>query len=205
MRRPAKEPTRLAAVSKKRAARIAAGAERPGMKRSRMRRGKGDNAYARRPRDFGRMLFVKSLYCYVGTVYGSEGCSRIIEAHHAGKRGLGQKAPDDTCIPLCVRHHRQATDYSGFFSLANWPAPGSRAAFVEGAIADTRAAWDALSEAEQARWYEMATATSWRHREREDVRAFWTEQQATIPPAACEVRGCLRPAKHAGGGQHAVR
>jgi hypothetical protein len=151
-----KEPTRLRQVSAKRAARIAAGQERPGLKRSRMRRGKGRTAYARRPRDVGRMLFVKSLYCYVGSVYGSEDCSRVIEAHHAGKRGLGQKAPDDTCIPLCRRHHQQATDYSGFFSAASWPEPGSRARFVEGAIADTRAAWDALSEMEQSSWQALA-------------------------------------------------
>lgn len=32
-------------------------------------------------------------------------CSGVIEAHHAGRKGLSQKAHDRTCIPLCVRHH----------------------------------------------------------------------------------------------------
>lgn len=46
-------------------------------------------------------------------------CSGPIEAHHAGVRGLGQKAPDDTVIPLCSGHHRHLTDRSGPFS--GWP------------------------------------------------------------------------------------
>ncbi|MGL5361680.1 MAG: hypothetical protein ACRDBH_02285, partial [Bosea sp. (in: a-proteobacteria)] len=29
-----------------------------------------------------------------------------IHAHHAGPRGLGQKAHDETCIALCEKHHR---------------------------------------------------------------------------------------------------
>jgi hypothetical protein len=29
-----------------------------------------------------------------------------VEAHHAGKRGYGEKASDYTAIPLCAEHHR---------------------------------------------------------------------------------------------------
>ncbi len=28
-----------------------------------------------------------------------------IEAAHVGERGLGQKAPDRQCVPLCIEHH----------------------------------------------------------------------------------------------------
>lgn len=59
--------------------------------------------YKQRPRDFAYMSWIKSQQCCVceklrllnfGTIY----------AHHAGQRGLGQKANDRTCIPLCWRH-----------------------------------------------------------------------------------------------------
>jgi hypothetical protein len=32
-------------------------------------------------------------------------CRGAVQAHHAGKRGLGQRSDDDTCIPLCDGHH----------------------------------------------------------------------------------------------------
>lgn len=35
-----------------------------------------------------------------------DACSGAIEAHHAGRKGLSQRAHDRTCVPLCVRHHR---------------------------------------------------------------------------------------------------
>jgi len=45
--------------------------------------------------------FVRSLPC---TVPGCRG--RYVEAAHTGPRGLGQKSSDRSCIPLCVKHHR---------------------------------------------------------------------------------------------------
>lgn len=42
-------------------------------------------------------------------------CDGVIEADHAGRRGIGQKADDRTCIPLCTRHHRARTDWTGVF------------------------------------------------------------------------------------------
>lgn len=32
------------------------------------------------------------------------------EAAHTGDHGIGQKASDLSCIPLCVKHHRRAPD-----------------------------------------------------------------------------------------------
>ena len=36
--------------------------------------------------------------------------AKPIHAHHAGIRGLGQKAGDDTAIPLCQEHHQTGKD-----------------------------------------------------------------------------------------------
>lgn len=75
------------------------------------------------------MLWTKSLLCalYVpGQASGPpwlgpppDRCQRVVEAHHAGERGVGQKAPDDTVIPLCGHHHACLTDRRGAFS--GWP------------------------------------------------------------------------------------
>jgi len=60
--------------------------------------------YTERPRDFAYLAWVKTQQCIVcetrhqlqlGTTY----------AHHAGPRGIRQKASDRTAIPLCWRHH----------------------------------------------------------------------------------------------------
>src|SRR5687767_8596143 len=44
-------------------------------------------------------------------------CSGPIHAHHAGERGLGQKAPDATAIPLCEAAHRSWHDGAPPFSV----------------------------------------------------------------------------------------
>jgi hypothetical protein len=38
------------------------------------------------------------------------GSTRYVEAAHTGPRGLGQKSPDASVIPLCARHHRTGPD-----------------------------------------------------------------------------------------------
>jgi len=71
------------------------------------------SAYAQRERDTDRMVWIKSQPCCAPLIaaratlpvdFGP--CDGVVEADHAGARGLGRKAGDDTCIPLCVRHHR---------------------------------------------------------------------------------------------------
>jgi len=57
----------------------------------------------RKPRDMAYMAWIKTLRCMGAMPHKCEGAS---EAHHAGVRGLGQKAPDRTCIPLCPPAHR---------------------------------------------------------------------------------------------------
>jgi len=57
----------------------------------------------KRPRNIPYMLWIKTLPCAVCGWMGSE-------AAHTGPRGLGQKSPDEQCIPLCPDHHRHRKD-----------------------------------------------------------------------------------------------
>jgi len=51
-------------------------------------------------RDPRYLAWIRTLPCVVC------GSSRGIEASHTGPRGLGQKSPDSSAIPLCFNHHR---------------------------------------------------------------------------------------------------
>lgn len=70
------------------------------------------SAYKARVRDVDYMLWVKRLPCAARTLGG---CRGRVEADHAGRRALGQKAHDRTCIPLCRTHHVQRGSFSGPF------------------------------------------------------------------------------------------
>jgi hypothetical protein len=90
------------------------------------------SAYARRPRDTPYMLAVKDLGCcarHLGGCYGE------VQADHAGRRGLGQKAADDTVIPICRQHHRDRGDFAGVFK--KWDQAKMRL-FLLAAIEETR-------------------------------------------------------------------
>lgn len=106
---------------------------RAGLKRAPMRRRRGSTSYARRERDMDRMGVVRSWPCCVA-VPGEvawpgpvppDACMGTTEAHHAGERGLGRKAPDDSVIALCDHHHDDFTDRRGVFS--GWPRGAARA------------------------------------------------------------------------------
>ena len=60
------------------------------------------------------------------------------EAHHAGSRGLGQRASDTTAIPLCTGHHRAWHDCNGAFR--GW-SKAQRREWVEARITETRASY----------------------------------------------------------------
>jgi hypothetical protein len=50
------------------------------------------------------LRFIRTQPCCVcGRTWG-------VEAAHTGPRGLGQKASDESCIPLCWVHHRTGRD-----------------------------------------------------------------------------------------------
>lgn len=101
-----------------------------------MARGKGKTKYKSRERAFDYMGWVKSQRCIVrvfAELYASAQRDRIVdqspsvlceskcggevEADHMGERGLGRKALDATCVPICMQHHRERTDFSGAFSF----------------------------------------------------------------------------------------
>lgn len=77
------------------------------------------SAYRARQRDTAYMLWVKTLPCLMAGVWGT--CQGTVEADHAGLRGMGRKAPDNTTIPLCHYHH-----HSGRFPRG-WDKPLRRA------------------------------------------------------------------------------
>jgi hypothetical protein len=65
------------------------------------------------PEDRAYMDFIRTLACCAPMPHLCRGC---IDPHHAGiKPGLGLKAPDDTCIPMCRRSHREWEDHAGQF------------------------------------------------------------------------------------------
>ena len=87
-------------------------------------------SYSRRPRDQDRMTWCRAQPCALSRPGAScielwhgppdvDACRDAIQAHHAGEHGLGNKAPDDTVIPLCDHHHDDLTDRRGCF--AGWP------------------------------------------------------------------------------------
>ena len=122
------------------------------LRRARFMRSTRKSKYRRRERDFERMLWTKRRPCMVAElppfwfmavakVIGLTvvtACSGPVEADHMGERGMGQKASDDTCVPMCQGHHRERHDHAGTFrplvkaELRAWRAQ---------AIERTQAAW----------------------------------------------------------------
>lgn len=74
----------------------------PLRRKARLRPRSKRNSYARRQRDPEYMAFVRRLPCSVSWPHG---CQGPVEAHHAGERPFGRKAPDWTCLPLCHKAH----------------------------------------------------------------------------------------------------
>lgn len=92
------------------------GMKRTGTKSKKRKSPKRKTKYAQRERDFDYMEFVKTLPCRLAGLEGAGPCSGVTEADHAGlDAGLTQKAPDDTCIPMCTGHHRDRHACTGFF------------------------------------------------------------------------------------------
>ncbi len=48
----------------------------------------------------------------------------LVHAHHAGTRGMGQKAPDRTAIPLCRVHHTDGPSAAHVLGKKFWAAHG---------------------------------------------------------------------------------
>lgn len=88
--------------------------------RKAMRRRVRSTSYSRRQRDIAFMIFVRGLPCSVEEHWPAfpmapTPCAGPVEADHLGDRGLSHKAADDTCAPMCHRHHVERTDHTGTF------------------------------------------------------------------------------------------
>lgn len=71
--------------------------------------------YRRRPRDRAYMQWIRLQPCAARVFSHLSHCAGPVEADHAGRRGMRQKAPDRTCIPMCRQHHRERHDFAGAF------------------------------------------------------------------------------------------
>jgi len=89
------------------------------LKRSYMRR-KSPRRLKRAGSDPAYLVWVRRQSCALFarcTEIEGPFCEGRIHAHHAGRRpGVGMKAPDDTAIPLCEKHHRAWHDMTGIFA-----------------------------------------------------------------------------------------
>lgn len=60
--------------------------------------------------------WVRTRPCSARSMANAGDCFGGVQAHHAGRdRGLSQRAHDDTCIPLCVKHHQDWHSAAGPF------------------------------------------------------------------------------------------
>lgn len=95
-------------------------------KRKKQRKKPAKTKYAKRERaPHEWWIFVKSQRCVVvamelrtlfpGALVFVTPCEGVIEADHAGRRGISQKAADNTSIPICTGHHRERGDFAGTF------------------------------------------------------------------------------------------
>lgn len=119
------------------------------------RRRKKSTKYSRRDRDLQRMAAVKTMACAVRSApiashlwqgAAPDPCRGVIEAHHAGVHGLGQKPPDDTVIALCRHHHRSITgEPGGRGCFDGWPR-GTVKAWELACVEIYRAAYAELCE-----------------------------------------------------------
>lgn len=67
-------------------------------------------------------------------------CHGPLEAHHAGRKGIGQRPHDSTAIPLCQHHHRSLHSLTGCFR--GWTKERRRE-WLSGWLEKVRSAWDA--------------------------------------------------------------
>lgn len=63
--------------------------------------------------DPGFVAFVRQQQCLMAA---HDPCYGPVQAHHAGiDKGMSQRDHDTTCVPLCLKHHRNWHDASGLF------------------------------------------------------------------------------------------
>ncbi len=94
--------------------------------------------YAKRERQVDYMLWVKTLPCVARDIDPAFPCAGVVEADHAGRRGLGRKCSDVETIAICTEHHRQRGDFAGAFK--SWNKDRMRG-WLEACVLLTQAWW----------------------------------------------------------------
>ena len=167
-----REPKGLNQISAKRAARIAAGEERAGMKRSRLkvkppRRLDGPGS------DPGRLEYARAQMCVGLVCFPGHVCIGDVEASHERNpmgglpTGMGRKEDDRLTTSKCGELHRQWTRAEGPFE--GW-SNERRHEWMAERIAETNAGWDELGPDQQDWWRGHAVVMA--KRRAEARRAF---------------------------------
>lgn len=74
-------------------------------------------------RDPAHLKAVAALPC---ALWATGRCFGDVCAHHVGVGGMALKSSDLETVPVCVRHHREAHDFTGWFKgytrpqMATW-------------------------------------------------------------------------------------
>ena len=76
-------------------------------------------------------------------------CFGYVVAHHVGAHGTGIKASDLSTAPLCVRHHRETHDFSGYFKGFD---RAQMEAWEVDAVAQTLATLEGLKAGREVVW-----------------------------------------------------
>lgn len=109
------------------------------LRRTKRLRARGKTSHARRPRDFAWMAEVAKLPCAVAhLMVGYPPCDGPVQVDHAfGRR---KKSADLMTIPLCRKHHEDKTGRVGGGGFMAGYSVAMRRAWLDVAIAWTRAA-----------------------------------------------------------------
>lgn len=67
---------------------------------------------AKDPEYLAWIHFYECIVCMGGGIRRLRGTRPRVHAHHAGPRGMSQKADDRTAIPLCAAHHDRGSPIS---------------------------------------------------------------------------------------------
>jgi len=111
---------------------------------ARRRKGQPARAHERGGRsDRAYLAQVRKLLC-CAPFEGHVSCDGPVEAHHAGRRGVGQKCHDHETVPLCRLAHRQFHNGSGPFKGLT---KAERRAWAEDRIARTQRQLGLVKEA----------------------------------------------------------
>ena len=105
------------------------------------------SARSKGKKDLEYLMWLHLLSCVActrGRIVRHQFFNFTIEAHHAGARGMSQKADDRTAVPLCKRHHdRGSRESVHALGRGFWAAHGLD---KDSLIRELNKAYDSLKE-----------------------------------------------------------